>query len=191
MSSFDLPSVASDAFAFLVADFGFVERIVGPEHVRFEGNGAFVDVRFDAHRSFELVVELGRLRAPAPGAERTFNLGEVLRAAGSPEAADLACVQVVTSGALERFTRRMAEVLRIHGAPLLRGEQEAYERLEAQSDRESRAYEHQKDLEYAIRDAREAWSRGDHPAVVSALEPFEPELPPSERKRLEVSRARR
>jgi len=190
MASLHFTSAALDAFAYLVSDFGFVTTRSDPEHVRFEGNGVFVSVRFDGRRSYELGVELGPLQPLYEGRERRFNLGEVLRLAGASEAEGLATVMVTEQAALERFTSRMATCLRRYGSPLLRGEQEAFKRLGALGDAESRAYQHRNELRFAVEDAQRAWKSGDYQQVVAALEPFEAELSASDRKRLAMARSR-
>ena len=190
MTTLDFTSVALDAFAYLKSDFGFVTTKTEPEHVRFEGNGVFVSVRFDARRSYELGVEFGPLHPLYDGRERRFNLGELLRLAGAPEAEELATVMVTEQAALEEFASKMASCLRKYGRPLLRGEREVFRQLGDLSDRESKAYQHRNELSFAVEEARRAWTEGDYERVVANLSPFEPELAPSDRKRLAMARSR-
>jgi hypothetical protein len=186
----DFTTVALDAFAYLISNFGFVTTISDPEHVRFEGNGVFVSVRFDGRRSYELGVELGLLRPLYGGRERRFTLGEVLRLAGAAEEKDLATAIVTEQVALERFTSEMAACLEKYGCPLLRGQQDAFEQLGSLSDRESSEYQRRNELRFAIENALRAWKEGNYVRVVAELGPVEPDLLPSDRKRLAIARTR-
>jgi hypothetical protein len=188
MTLLDFNTVASSAFSYLENEFGFSVSVDTPGHLRFEGNGVFVSVRFDGIRSYELSVVVGPLECPHGERDRGFTLGEVLRLAEAPEAKDLALVQVSTQPSLERFARRMADALRTYGPQVLRGEQEAYGKLRALRDRELRTYQRGNDLRFARENARKAWQQRDYAGVVAALGPYELDLAPSETKRLQISR---
>jgi NADPH:quinone reductase-like Zn-dependent oxidoreductase len=181
MLEFQMP--AKVAFVFLEQELGFKLHLVAQGLLRYETKDVFVVVSYDAQRSLELSLSLGRKNATV---ERAFNFGEVLRSMKAPE--DVASAYQVTSGeALNQFLNKLAENLQQYGVGLLQNDAAAFARLAQLRERECDQYAFDRDIRSARGEAETAWRKKDYSAVVKALKPFRADLTAAEVGKLDFA----
>jgi len=174
--------LAREAFAFLNEEFGFRGRLEAEGLLRFEREDMFVLISYDARRSYELTLEIGR-KQKMP--ERVFNFGELLRSVNAPNIPS--SYQVTSENFLKFYLDKLAYSLRYYCTSILHNDAMALARLDKLRNIESAEFE----LASRLRRVREAvdvaWPARDYKAIVKALKSIEPHLSPSEKKRLEYS----
>jgi hypothetical protein len=155
-----------------------------PKIVRFENGKVFLQVNFDAYRSYEIGVEIGEIPASAKTAERVFNLAEILRLRSSPDATYVERLQVSKPGILLDAICRLSRLVAQHATGLLSGDAGDFAQVANHRDKECAAYALARDLRYARSDAEKAWTSKNYVTVVNSYKPWEANLTPSEKKRL-------
>ena len=124
-----------DRFGVLEHEFGFRRVLTDDFFARWENNDVFVQVNFDARRSFEVHAEIGQLNVLFNGEERPFNFGEVARMAGDSWS-PLRTLCGTSEESLDYALKELADVLKQHGQDLLRNEAIAFAILGRQRERE-------------------------------------------------------
>jgi hypothetical protein len=182
----DFENLTRSAFAFL-SDGGFriVESDIG--RVRFESERVYVEVLFDAQRSFEVGVQIGLVDALGPGKERPFSLPEILRLRRIPEAGRLDGAQATTANVLCDLLTALARNTRDHARDFLAGDANSYRELASFRELETGKYAQEQRLRYMRADADAAWASKNYPAVVKAYSSDPSLLTAAERKRLEYA----
>ena len=176
-------SATVEAFDYLFSELGFQIADRSPNSLTYHGNGCFVIIRHDSHRSYELTLDLGKEGQPSP----MFNFGEALRSCGAP--ADLpSSYQISDDTKLPMFLEKLADNLRNYCSDLLLGNAQAFQRLQQLREWECEAFGQERDLRYARDDANQAWAVGNYGKVVTTLQPHENLLSKSEKIKLELAR---
>ncbi|MDG2332927.1 MAG: hypothetical protein P8Q97_01765 [Myxococcota bacterium] len=173
-------------FGFLEKDYGFTCAEDDCNRVRFDSGRVFVQVVYDATRSFEVTVEMGQPDCEGP----PYNFAEFLRAFAVADHLELSAVQAADVVVARKFVERFAEVLQRHGTAVMRGDEEGFRKLQAQRNSDCNAYERERRLERGTSVAERAWNDGDYGGVVAALTPVEGDLSAAQRKKLELARKR-
>jgi hypothetical protein len=150
--------------------------------VRYESSEVFVNV-FHGRASFELGVEIGRLKQPTEkltlydivawaGAEKAEGFGQHVR------------FQVSSRNGVQEFVPKLASLINKHAAPLLRGDGAAYDSaLESQSERE-KEYAKEENLKSVRSKAEAARQAKDYAQVVELYDSMRKDLTKVEGKRL-------
>lgn len=182
MNTFE--AAALSAFEFLTREFGY-EATSRNNAVSYRRGRYQVVVQYDSRKSYELTVDLGN-----KGQEDTlFNLGEALRScAASTQVAS--AYQVSKPESISKFLELLAAKLKQHCGALLRGDELAWSRLEAQRKAECTAFSNQRELRHARDGASQAWEAEDYRRVVQILTPLESSLSRAEQFKLELAKKR-
>jgi hypothetical protein len=181
-----LAKLAPQSFGFLEASYGFRRVLSNEAAVRWETDGVFVQVRYDAHRSYEVGLEIGQLTAEAARLGPTFSLGEVLGLAGFP-LADRPFYQASTEERLKTAIEGIARLLAQHGTPLLRNDADVFRSLAQQRDKDGKSYAEERTLKRMRSAADKAWHEHDYRAVVDLYREQIRHLTPAEAKRYEIA----
>lgn len=152
--------------------------------VRFANEKVFLQIRFSAHWSFEIGVEIGEIPTSADQLERPFNLTEILRLYASPDASYVDGLQTSKPDVLTDIIKRLSVLTEKYASNLLDGLVEDFLKLRNLRDKECAEYALSRDLKYARKNAEKAWKDKNYFAVIKAYEPFNMELTKVERKRL-------
>ncbi len=176
-------ALASEAFAFLEADFGYERRLITEGSLRYETQNVFVVVGYDGQRSFELSLDVWQRSAAV---ERSFNFGEVLRTVKAPAAVS-SSYQVTSEEALKRFLKDLAQALRKYGVDFLQNNIAAFAQIAQLRDQECSQYALERNLRRVRAEAEAAWQKKDYPAVVKALKPWRAALTATEVGKLEFA----
>ncbi len=175
-----------NAFGYLERDFGYRITARSSDLITYGGNGVVVAVGYDSQRSYEVSVDLGEEGKGHP----RFDLGEALRSCDAPKNLPSA-YQVSDRVDLPRFLGDLAKNLRQYCSELLRGDQQAFERLQRLQEIECEKFGQERDLRYARNRAAQAWAVKDYERVISALAPHEGALSESEEMKLTFARKKR
>lgn len=178
--------VAKQIFDVIAQRFDLSCVLANEREVRYENDEVIMTVRFDNGGSYELEIEVGRLKSAQP--ERLFSLAEVLRLRDVAEAASIDGMMVSDAAQLPDALRRLAELTSRYATDFLMGSDLSFAQVAEQRQRESDAYVLERALQAARTRSEVAWKKRDYYEVVRSLEPLELHLSPAERKRLDYSR---
>ncbi|MDR0786516.1 MAG: hypothetical protein LBG44_01380 [Gemmatimonadota bacterium] len=159
--------------------------VADEQRVRYENGEVFLGVNFDNGRSYEIGVEIGQ-KIPNK-VERPFSLAEILRLRTVPAGADIDGLSVSNTTKLADDLQLLSDLTSSHADDFLRGNDLSFAQVAKLREKESIAYEIQRDLRSARAQAEKAWEARNYAGVVAALEPVKSHLSPSEAKRLEYS----
>lgn len=183
MIDFGLQKQAERHFRFLVTDKGYRCVMSSPSRVRFESSKVYVELVFDAIRSFELELIIGEM-----GSEKiAFTLGDVLRRNHAHQTDDLLFVQVQTPDALAEWVAKLADALRRYGDDVLEGKKEAFAELAQHRTREAENYARERELSAARVEVETAWRSKDYATIVRVLSPLRAALTATEVGKLEFA----
>jgi hypothetical protein len=177
-------SLVGDNFEFLVIDYGFSRVKESDYQVRFESKNVFVDVRYDADRSYELGVEVGQLKALFDGQERPFNLGEILRVEGVIDKEKYRDFQVSDNVALGNCITKLASLVSSYAKDYLTNNKFSFKRLSDLREKECDQLELKNKLIRIRQEAQSAWKNKDYSRVVDLYRRVENIISESERKKL-------
>ena len=165
------PVAAQYAMACVVTEWG---------RVRYESDRVCMSISFDARRSYEFDVYIGRIGPK----EREFNLLEIIRA-NNGQGPQL--IQAGSSGDYVQFIPLLRTLVAQHCTGLLAGDPDAFERVNRNRDREAEAYRLKSELSHARQKADEAWKNQDYRSLVSAFRDLEEFMTPAEKKRHQIA----
>jgi predicted RNA binding protein with dsRBD fold (UPF0201 family) len=157
------------AFSGLIADYGF--RIVESDdsYVRLDSSNASIDVNYDRDKSFEVGIELYELMEGQRIPKIPYNLGEVFREHGVPDANRTSFFQSTDEEAVITFLAKAAALLAKHCEPCLVGDPVTFTALAQR--RALEALEYTRSVKYASVNerAKEAWQAKNYCAFVDML----------------------
>jgi hypothetical protein len=162
--------LAAYSFSFLGKDFGYSRSPSSQEFlVRYRRGNVWVDVVYDPHRSHELGVLVGREGDVSPA----YGLDEVLRFCGCPEeeVRKIDLVQTVDEEVLKGHLVKSANLLRVYGALILRGEAASFTGLHQWRARNAAEYTNKIILQQLERSVEAAWECKNYCEVVRLLAP--------------------
>jgi hypothetical protein len=154
--------------------------------VRWESTEVFVQVRYDARRSFEVGLEIDQLAKDTAQFGPPFSLGEVLGLVGV-DLAHRPFFQASSEEDLNKALKTMARLLLQDGKQLLLNDGAAFRSLARQRDKDCREYAQNKRLTFMRAAAEKAWHEKDYKAVVDIYQAEMPHLSPAELKRYEIA----
>lgn len=154
------------------------------EMVRFESEKVFLQVRFNASRSFDLGVEIGQMPTSANEPERPFDLSEVLKLHKSSDATYVEHLQVSRLDLLPSVIEHLYLLVERYASSLLDGFVEDFVELGDFRNRECYLYAKTRSLMYARENVEKAWLSKNYQEVVAEYRAFEGDLTEVERKRL-------
>lgn len=150
--------------------------------VRYESPEIFVNV-YHGRASFELGVEIGRLREP----QSKLTLYDIVAWAGAEKAEGLGehvAFQVSSREGVQEFVPKLAELVKKHATPFLRGDAAAFDSaFEIQSER-ARDYAKGVNLSQLRQKVEAAWHAKDYAQVVELYGPVRDDLDKVEAKKL-------
>lgn len=176
----------TDHFGFLEHDFGFHRVMVDDRFARWENNEVFVQVQFDAERSYEVGAEVGQSKVLFNGKERPFDLGEVARMAGNSWSR-FRVLHGHNEDTLDNALNELADVVKLHGHALLHNAATAFAILAKQREQECSDYAVETELRQMKATAEKAWREHDYPTIVDLYGQHKSHLSPVEVKRYEVA----
>jgi hypothetical protein len=172
------------AFRFLVEDLGFrLVNLEPPTFVRYESAATFLNV-YHGRRSYEINVEIGRIADPVG---RSYRLPDVLNALLGQDDRRQTYFQASDPQGVRRCVHAVAELVAGHYRSLLKGDDEAFSRVAAQTAEAARALTKEV-VQRPVREAAEkAWHARNYAKVRELYESIDDDLSPVERKRLEYA----
>jgi hypothetical protein len=151
--------------------------------VRYESSDVFLNV-YHGRASFELGVEIGRLKQPE---EEKLTIHDIVAWAGAEKAEGFGqhvMFQVSSPEGVREFVPKLARLVEKYGTPFLKGDANAYRvALEARS-RAAADYVKQMNLRDVHRKAEAAWHAKDYGQVVELYGPVRKDLTEVEAKKL-------
>ncbi|HFD11997.1 MAG TPA: hypothetical protein ENJ32_05980 [Crenotrichaceae bacterium] len=180
----NFPELIQDEFSYLVENYGFHCVSATVFDVRFESDTVFVDVRYDANRSYEIGIEVGQKNVLFDGKERPFNLGEILRLRGVAEKEGYKAFQAADSVSLINCISRLSSWLEIYAVDFLQNDRFSFKRLSDFREKECDQYELETKLSHIRREVQIAWSNKDYLKVLELYQPVESFLSEVEKKKL-------
>lgn len=150
--------------------------------VRYESPEIFVNV-YHGRASFELGVEIGRLREP----QSKLTLYDIVAWAGAEKGEGLGqhvTFQVSSREAVQEFVPKLAELVKKHAGPFLRADDAAFDSaFEIQSER-AKNYAKNVNLSQMRKKADAAWHAKDYARVIELYGPVRDDLDEVETKKL-------
>ena len=151
--------------------------------VRYASPDVFVNV-YHGRASFELGVEIGRLKQPD---NEKLTIHDIVAAAGAEKAEGFGqhvMFQISSPEGVRELVPKLARLLEKYGTPFLKGDATAYRTaLEARS-RAAADYVKQTNLSNVHRKAEAAWQAKDYAQVVELYRPVRKDLTEVEAKKL-------
>lgn len=183
-SALGFAGAVTDAFGFLVEDFGF--KVVGTDAtlVRYESDRMLLNV-YHGRRSYEIGVEVGHLH------ERDayhYRLPEVLGAIlGESGQQNAYYFQSSSRDGVRSCVEAAARLVKENYGPLLRGDPIALKRVQVFSSRRNEEYTREVVQQPIRESADRAWRAKDFAMVVQCYGSIRKDLTPTERRRLEYA----
>lgn len=151
--------------------------------VRYESTEVFVNV-YHGRASFELGVEIGRLKEPGKDKLTIYDIVAWASAEKAEGFGHNVMFQVSSSESVRDFVAKLARLVQKYAVPFIKGDATAYrEALEARS-RAGAEYIKQVDLRQMRSKAEAAWHTRDYAQVVELYGPARKDLTEIETKRL-------
>lgn len=186
-SSLGFSEAVHSAFKFLTDDFSFACVRREATFVRYESSNAFVNI-YHGRASFEMNVEIGKLKGTGDLEDFPFTIGEILNVASPQEAETYHPFQGTSAESVKTFTTRLAELVQKHATLALRGDLEFFRKVSNERGKRSDALVLAWELSRARRDAEKAWREKQFERVASIYEPVKQHLTASETKKLEYAK---
>jgi len=183
----EFTEIADEALGDLLNAHGFV--LVDKEHdlAVFESATCTLTVGHDSQRSSEVFIGLNR-RDGTRGPD--FNFSEVVRAASVPSCLQPTGYAVRDEKSVRHLLQTMAALLATYCVPLLRGDSNAWSKLELQRDADANQYATENRVRLALNGATGAWHAKDFAKIVEILGPVRAMLGASDLAKLEYAERR-
>lgn len=183
-SSLRFVEAVQDAFRFLSEEYGFrLATLAAPTFVRYESTGTFLNV-YHGRISYEINVQVGRIADP-PGP--SYGLSDVLSALLSQEDRPQTYFQASKPLAVKRCVDAVAELVARHYGSLLKGDDEVFRRVAAQTTETSRVLTNEVVRRPVKEAAEKAWRAKQYARVRELYGSIRDGLSPVEHKRLEYA----
>jgi hypothetical protein len=131
-----------------------MRRVVEEDnHVRYENETVFLDILFDAHRSYEISVVIGELPATETRRAQSFDLVDVLRMQAYPGLPKVGEMRGISPAALTTAVERLSILTKEHAARMLQHDEAQFEEVST--------FRHWASLRYA-------WDADKHKSVAAA-----------------------
>jgi hypothetical protein len=178
--------IACRIFQFLEYDYGFERVLATDECVRWQRDNMYVQIRYDVHRSREILLEVGQVAVDADYAGPPFTLGEVLGVSGLA-LADRPLFQASTVDRLEGCIETIAQLVQEHATFLFDNEVSLFVTLTRQRRLDCVEYSSARDVKWLREAADVAWKEKDYESVVHLYGHRIAELSEVERKRYSIA----
>ena len=170
-------AIVEEAFSFLKNDYGFYLRERGRSTVIYESPAVVASLLYDDQRSFEVSFGLERKSDP-PQPSFTFN--EILRSLEVPVMVWPYGYSATSLADAKRLTEKIATIMASYAKQLLEGENEAWNKIVEQRQKDVRDYALENNLRTARSEAEVAWRKKDYVSVVKAFKPLRAALTAAE-----------
>ncbi|HEX3659396.1 MAG TPA: hypothetical protein VHV55_26650 [Pirellulales bacterium] len=181
-----LPHLALKSFGFLEAAYGFRLVLSSETVVRWASSDVFVQVCYDACRSYEVGLDIGQLALNLAQPGPAYSLGEVLGVAGFP-IAERPFYQASTEERLKLAIEAISGLLARYGQPLLRNDAGAFSAIAAQRRNNCLAYAEERNSKRIRAAVEKAWRAHDYRAVIELYRDQIEHLSPAETRRYEIA----
>jgi hypothetical protein len=171
-------AAADREFAFLVEEFGFTRVSSTAERVDYRSPSVALGVYYDP-RTTEVGIEL----SPSRDAE-SYTIQDVLLRSDAGSELPLGELQAGSPQAREFALQKLGALLRRYGSDLLSGNRFAFRQLESARDTHAERETDRLALDDLRGRAADAWRQKDYRRVRDVYSQMEPDLTPSERKKL-------
>lgn len=162
--------------------FGMTPSGDGDEVAMFMSSTAALTVSYDRTLSHEVGIEIGRVGS----SEIPFNLGEIFR---EYEIAASSFFQTSDQKLAVDFVKQSLEQLVSHAAPVLRGDEAAFQRLSTRRNFEARSYTTQMRLASIRPRAEDAWRAHNYLEFARLMEPVAQDLAATDLRKLSFARS--
>jgi hypothetical protein len=169
------------SFTFL-SELGFRPLEENATFVRYESSEVFVNV-YHGRSSYELGVEIGRLRMPSEKA----SIFSIVRWAGAGNAEGLGqhvIFQTSSTSGVQEFVPKLAHLVQKYAIPFLKANDEAYKEIEDINRHSAAEYQKEVHLRDVRRRAEAAWHSKDYAQVAESFGAIRKELSEIEAKKL-------
>ena len=175
--------MAKRAFSFLELS-GFRLARVNADQLRYESASSVVVIDWDT-RSGELEASVG-LRSSGGQPQDMYSITDVLGMEGVSDRK--APAQVADENRLKPFVDQLAEDIRAHAQPALKGDHKFYGRLETFRHANAEAFTRNMKLQQVRSEAEIAWQKREFEKVVRFYATIETDLTEAEKRKLEYAR---
>ena len=134
-----LPQLAPLYFDFVESSYGFRRVLSTETTVRWETDRVFVQIQYDATRSFEVGLEIGQITIAALRLVPPYSLREMV-GVGGVAFADRPFFQASTEERLKAALEKIARLLLQHGNKLLADDAEAFKSIARQREEDCALY---------------------------------------------------
>lgn len=183
MSKTEFVKMVEQSFERILRQYGFTVADGTDASAILVTDRIFVSVIYDKARAFEVLVNLGRF-SDATTSKVPFNLGEVFREFAVPNSSQRSYLQSASISRVAEFLESVSIALAEHCDQILRGEEDAFNRVEIRRTIEAREYTLRVQLEGIRKDADLAWQQKNYNAYASLLSGLEPVLTDGDKKKL-------
>lgn len=187
-TEYDFASDALNAFHPIIVEFEYAVVASGDSYVRWNSENASIEIEYDRRRSFEVGIGFSRQRLGVLLTRTPFNLGEVYREFGVPDASDVSFLQSSDYSRVLQFLKSSCEILHARCQTLLAGSNDAFSALEKRRAQEAEAYTQEIVLAGIRQQADRAWRDHRYEDFVKLLGEEEHSLTPSELSKLDYAR---
>jgi len=181
-----LAQLASQRFEFLETVYGFRLVVSSETLVRWETDDIFLQVTYDATRSYEVDLAIGQLTVEKERVWPPFSLSDLVGLAGVPFKVR-PFFQASTEDRLKAAVEQIADLFHQHGKRFLANDVELFRSLQQQMNKESCEYGLQKRLSWMRESAEKAWHEHDYKTVVDLYRKQLGNLTRSEAKRYKIA----
>lgn len=180
-------AVVLDAFAPIMSKHGYSLVESDDSYVRLDSRNCSIQMHYDRHRSFEVGVGFSELVNGECQRRTPFNLGEVFREFGVPDADAISFSQSSDITSVRNYLVSVVERLMTYCEPILIGDCGAFKQVNHRRSVESAAYTRQIQLQSVRGQADRAWIDKDYQEFANLLSKFRDMLPESDQRKLEYA----
>jgi hypothetical protein len=180
------PAVLS-SFHFLIEDYKFKCVKTDVTFVRYESKSMFVNI-YHGRISCEIGVEIGKLEEDPSIQENWYTIGEILDTVGVRKDLKFTFFQSSDKDVIKKLLGKLAEYVKNYAEPMLNGDLEMLEKVQALRKEKSDAYIKEMNLRPIREMADIAWRQRDYVKFVGLYSSVEDDLTSVELKKLEYAR---
>lgn len=175
------------AMAPIIIEYGYQVIDSDDSYIRLDSGNASIQVRYDRRRSFEIGVGFSEQRDGRIMRRIPFDLGEVFREFGVPEAEARGFLQTSDPTKIRNLLAITCRLLLDHCRPILRGDMDAFAAVNERRSKEAASYTQHVGIEAVRNRADEAWRSRRYQEFVDLLGGFRAGLSDADQKRLDYA----
>jgi len=184
---FELRSHVLDTMRPIIREYGYRLFESDDRYVRLDSDTTSIQVAYDRRGSFDINVSFSEQENGVLLRRFPFDLGEVYRGFGVPDASNRCFLQSKDLSKVSAFVKATCDLLLEHCHPILRGDREAFAAVNDRRTREAATYTRQIRVEAVREKAEKAWRNEEYKEFVNLLGEFRDMLSDAERKKLDYA----